>query len=139
MAYDAIHSILGTFQSTLPQRERHEIAGIWADSKLISIHAPAKGATRGFFQSLGCFLFQSTLPQRERRSININTKIDTKFQSTLPQRERPDKADYCTQYPVFQSTLPQRERLNALLIRSGSTTFQSTLPQRERRFRDWFV
>ena len=37
-------------------------------NSLISIHAPARGATTAFFALVKLGLFQSTLPRRERRS-----------------------------------------------------------------------
>ena len=122
------------FQSTLPRRERlfnhlaihiyfHDFnprsrEGSDADGSCIqhpsiwiSIHAPAKGATRmryaascGFYISIhapakGATLqkmpqpifvlrFQSTLPRRERRGIIWCITKDSRFQSTLPRRER---------------------------------------------------
>ena len=100
-----------TFQSTLPRRERRY--AVWADyvRKLISIHAPAKGATR---------------------CDGSCTAQSSKFQSTLPRRERRAEVQRCAQAAGFQSTLPRRERP----VRQGryynATRFQSTLPRRER-------
>ena len=54
------------FQSTLPRGERlHFRSGGFLDHK-ISIHAPARGATRIFRIRGNFFLFQSTLPRGER-------------------------------------------------------------------------
>ena len=56
-----------SFQSTLPQRERRLCLPGVNLRKLISIHAPAKGATfLAFLLRLLLYKFQSTLPQRER-------------------------------------------------------------------------
>ena len=55
------------FQSTLPRRERLEAVVFFLELVVISIHAPAKGATnryKNFWLTSG---FQSTLPRRERR------------------------------------------------------------------------
>ena len=78
----------GRFQSTLPRRERLLQASIikrfdnfnprsreGSDTALkpktlggiISIHAPAKGATSSLKFTVQNFLFQSTLPRRERQ------------------------------------------------------------------------
>ena len=59
-------------------------------SNLISIHAPARGATiKSLLQIAPYLIFQSTLPRGERRQILNNTVITTLFQSTLPRGERP--------------------------------------------------
>ena len=56
----------------------------------ISIHAPAKGATKGNLPYVLLRLqFQSTLPRRERPATHHSPRIyRLKFQSTLPRRER---------------------------------------------------
>ena len=55
----------------------------------ISIHAPAKGATRlTLVYCVGGGLFQSTLPRRERHFDAISKIYEYLFQSTLPRRER---------------------------------------------------
>ena len=56
---------------------------------LISIHAPAKGATvTQSVDQVDKIIFQSTLPQRERRQADLIGRMVIQFQSTLPQRER---------------------------------------------------
>ena len=55
---------------------------------IISIHAPAKGATHFVFRFLRFFQFQSTLPRRERRHRRYAAVDLLVFQSTLPRRER---------------------------------------------------
>ena len=97
------------FQSTLPQRERlcseysAEIVLYFnprsrkgSDERFatqnqripISIHAPAKGATKPKLRIRTTTKFQSTLPQRERRRDRRKLPRLLRFQSTLPQRER---------------------------------------------------
>ena len=101
---------------------------------VVSIHAPAKGATYSAVASMCCRLeFQSTLPRRERLnvpvilikglvSIHAPAKGATSdgrfpelrrfwFQSTLPRRERPGRRKSAGVRQRFQSTLPRRERL----------------------------
>ena len=100
----------GRFQSTLPQRERpvpfnkfkivstnfNPRSRKGSDSKVtgtvkpsrISIHAPAKGATRIHKPKVSRYAFQSTLPQRERLVGFCFAHNPCLFQSTLPQRER---------------------------------------------------
>ena len=56
------------FQSTLPRRERQGLPRPYLYGIFISIHAPAKGATKGdIFPLILEGQFQSTLPRRERR------------------------------------------------------------------------
>ncbi len=54
----------------------------------ISIHAPARGATRDDGMLTYCSTFQSTLPRGERRRVPIWSIILHGFQSTLPRGER---------------------------------------------------
>ena len=66
--------------------------------RLISIHAPARGATLHVWGNLvftqniaylqGFSQFQSTLPQGERQIRYSNDVVLQVFQSTLPQGER---------------------------------------------------
>ena len=70
------------FQSTLPQGERPNMTRKNAPNRLISIHAPTRGATgikRLFKPSM---IFQSTLPQGERQQFY--TKFHICFISFLP-------------------------------------------------------
>ena len=122
----------GRFQSTLPRRERLLQASIikrfdnfnprsreGSDTALkpktlggiISIHAPAKGATSSLKFTVQNFLFQSTLPRRERRSI-FKIKLSIFLYFNPRSREGSDKAypDAKGLFCVFQSTLPRRER-----------------------------
>ena len=59
------------FQSTLPRRERLVLGRILVLEPGISIHAPAKGATKRMSKSRCSKTFQSTLPRRERRQERI--------------------------------------------------------------------
>ena len=105
-------SYTSRFQSTLPRRERRAIQRKAKSLSVISIHAPAKGATRSRSQNSARGLFQSTLPRRERR-IHTNQCIQCLlFQSTLPRRERRNQAIFFYKIYRFQSTLPRRERQN---------------------------
>ena len=100
------------FQSTLPRRERHAHGCDACCAVIISIHAPAKGATRELRDADEWeVLFQSTLPRRERPVDLFDTRLrDVLFQSTLPRRERLKSAQCVSAIAAFQSTLPQRER-----------------------------
>ena len=122
----------------------------------ISIHAPAKGATKTRQQLIR---LKSDFNPRSREGSDdggfISMRIMCKFQSTLPRRERrkmyyapyrsfeisihaPAKGATFTQasLPVissqFQSTLPRRERPTLVVLSPTPDLFQSTLPRRER-------
>ena len=59
----------------------------------VSIHAPAKGATKIVYYPVNKIQqFQSTLPRRERLYEPQELKAARAFQSTLPRRERPAEA-----------------------------------------------
>ena len=99
------------FQSTLPRRERPITFSAFLDGEyfnprsregsdylvgllynpliLISIHAPAKGATdTRQYKFVRFKKFQSTLPRRERQFSRQQAAQSVTFQSTLPRRER---------------------------------------------------
>ena len=102
------HHVL--FQSTLPRRERpfrldvvcnRHLISIHAPAKgatldhnidnfpgVISIHAPAKGATQIAADKSSQIVFQSTLPRREQLVAQGGLEMAAQFQSTLPRRER---------------------------------------------------
>ena len=166
-----------TFQSTLPRRERlHSLrypscfslhfnprsregsdlgdqrAG---QTNIISIHAPAKGATAS---GNGYYLFNGDFNPRSREGSdsgmsgssgvidNFNPRSREGsdkgadvlslplfvFQSTLPRRERHAHSPSVDSSPIFQSTLPRRERRGVTAWGDIQQRFQSTLPRRER-------
>ena len=57
--------------------------------RIVSIHAPARGATGRKDLVPAELMFQSTLPREERLQSYDLTNISTGFQSTLPREERP--------------------------------------------------
>ena len=120
------------FQSTLPRRERH--ASITPNAivqhfnprsregsdtpsrkdyyiRCISIHAPAKGATRAIRPAAGLMPFQSTLPRRERHSNRAVIRLPCNDFNPRSREGSDLKIMRVQFYPkVFQSTLPRRER-----------------------------
>ena len=79
--------------------------------QVVSIHAPARGATPHAISSKSFTLFQSTLPHGERPSPIQSYKSPKPFQSTLPHGERLNGAVCIVALQKFQSTLPHGERL----------------------------
>ena len=142
-----------TFQSTLPRRERlcHTccrlglIISIHAPARgatvletisgkevPISIHAPARGAT--IFQHFNRFslLFQSTLPREERPSLYFKSSINFYFNPRS--RERSDKClASCFDIIKISIHAPARGATITSPCSDISIKFQSTLPREERR------
>ena len=119
------------FQSTLPREERqtmrkltiaelnfnprsHERSDPMVKKfllmKMISIHAPTRGATCNSIRPLCIYEFQSTLPREERHHRCLFYVSNVLFQSTLPREERPCNSIRPLCIYEFQSTLPREER-----------------------------
>ncbi len=99
------------FQSTLPRRERLVVPQTMHHRFVVSIHAPAKGATgllRLHEQSYHRFNPRSREGSDSVEVVEVET---TPFQSTLPRRERQSIYAKGGFVNGFQSTLPRRERL----------------------------
>ncbi len=82
-------SFASTFQSTLPRRERPSLTLICPVLFIISIHAPAKGATN---ESKSCGNDIKISIHAPAKGATRRTKsyiAQNLFQSTLPRRERP--------------------------------------------------
>ena len=107
---------------------------------IISIHAPAKGATIERWICAAISSFQSTLPRRERQK---DRRQDKKGQNFNPRSREGSDVD-CLQENVyldgFQSTLPRRERQGDRGETGAAGAFQSTLPRRERlKILHWYT
>ena len=77
----------------------------------ISIHAPAKGATRHSRKRPSHTRFQSTLPRRERPSSGAFVITPLHFNPRSREGSDGSNPDAFQQRILFQSTLPRRERL----------------------------
>ena len=97
------------FQSTLPRKERRDLAQMVEVLVHISIHAPMKGATDTVSARIRGFSFQSTLPRRERR---VDTADITHFGISIhaPAKGATGAKAANTYATAFQPTLPRRER-----------------------------
>ena len=102
--------------------------------EVISIHAPAKGATVFRIPVVYAnIVFQSTLPRRERRSSAKPLSSSRTFQSTLPRRERLDAAELERLHRDISIHAPAKgATIHWLLLILVAVVFQSTLPRRER-------
>ncbi len=99
---------------------------------MVSIHAPAGGAT--IHNQIPCFRvkFQSTRPQGARPSIMPPYSNLIWFQSTRPQGARRREQDIYTFFVGFQSTRPQGARPCSPTTENGHPSFNP----RARRGRD---
>ena len=75
-----------SFQSTLPHGERHKKHGYSVAVSIVSIHAPARGATWHISHSDFPRLFQSTLPHGERQLYCELSVIYTQVSIHAPAR-----------------------------------------------------
>ena len=124
---------------------------------LISIHAPAKGATSLVYQPLSLHNYFNPR-SREGSDYSLKSGADGEYDFNPRSREGSDcfhavifavytaisihaPAKGATQHDtgkkvvnIFQSTLPRRERLCAQEHAKCVESFQSTLPRRERLF-----
>ena len=145
------------FQSTLPHGERPiPELNPFMPNNIISIHAPARGATLAWIKACICGRFQSTLPHGERRfqsgcilpstliSIHAPARGAThwgvnecgydEISIHAPARGATFKKMFDQIQEGFQSTLPHGERLPNAKIIFFTGVFQSTLPHGERLF-----
>ena len=99
---------------------------------MISIHAPARGATVEEINKSGAFKFQSTLPRGERLIYLLRLLYQILFQSTLPRGER--RIEERQQWEFFMISIhaPARGATKRQGDRLGHSEFQSTLPRGER-------
>ncbi len=156
MQHDGDRKGLLGFRSTLPRRERPPSNTLSPPLKTISIHAPAKGATRPRYSSL--LKHQNFNPRSREGSDQTLSSIESPLCDFNPRsREGSDilKAQVNDDFLKFQSTLPRRERRIPFTPRQACVTyfnprsregsdllqeadhlhqivFQSTLPRRER-------
>ena len=126
-----------------------------AAAEQISIHAPAKGATKKETGLMRVDQFQSTLPRRERPADNKFNSMPCQFQSTLPRRERHihdvrisiacldfnprsrEGSDFVISLSAssminFNPRSREGSDFGKILVVKIHQPFQSTLPRRER-------
>ena len=102
---------------------------------LISIHAPARGATNLHSQSNNAVFISIHAPARGATGYN---RCDLYPASDFNPRSREGSDDFILSMAdllyLFQSTLPRGERLPLAFPCQRLTRFQSTLPRGERRY-----
>ena len=102
-------------------------------AKLLSIHAPTRGATHGPCECLQLYPLSIHAPTRGATLRKTQTKHYARhFQSTLLQEERQEIiADFLSLY-AFNPRSYKRSDSEQTLCSFALTTFQSTLLQEER-------
>ena len=78
------------FQSTRPRGARQYLSDPAKQDDIVSIHAPARGATllKTLMDTMGCS-FQSTRPRGARQGGDFMSDQELMFQSTRPRGARP--------------------------------------------------
>ena len=89
------------FQSTHPHGVRLDLLNNWYQQQVVSIHAPAWGATFLCLSTLMVRLFQSTHPHGVRQEGRIVEVHENMFQSTHPHGVRPILENYRRRYDGF--------------------------------------
>ena len=123
---------MGTFQSSLPRGERHLVITVFFVVVVISIHAPARGATET------ADIVRSRRPNFNPRSREGSDDLRHGCLLNLPiSIHAPARGATCLEVLLllplkFQSTLPRGERRSSGRTDRGSDGFQSTLPRGER-------
>ena len=110
-----------------------QVTFLLKNNYIISIHAPAKGATCLNYKLTQRYIYFN--PRSREGSDLLLIFFATspyRFQSTLPRRERLEANKAIREAHKFQSTLPRRERQRKYVRKTRSIRFQSTLPRRER-------
>ena len=141
------------FQSTLPRGERlrtselpepphdfnprsregsDDYFGVSIEYFLISIHAPARGATGCFIGKIDKFIISIHAPARGATKIGNVTRIFCPISIHAPARGATALVNTSNRIHQFQSTLPRGERHRSSLWRTVFHQFQSTLPRGER-------
>ena len=128
----ALVPISSQFQSTLPRGERRYLNPRIVVNGTISIHAPARGATKEKSAPARISSFQSTLPRGERLYSGQYTCSSCAISIHAPARGATPLLYFFYIFHQFQSTLPRGERHGLFSICNIITVFQSTLPRGER-------
>ena len=144
------------FQSTRPRGARRDSGSVASRRRVVSIHAPARGATGNLRACRACPEFQSTRPRGARPSRSRPRSWIALFQSTRPRGARHAQcpgiavlyfvsihapARGATVFrlfeiivgQMFQSTRPRGARRDGLSTEGVRPPFQSTRPRGARR------
>ena len=108
-----------------PARGATDALGIGEVLHVVSIHAPARGATRSGSWHIFPSWFQSTRPRGARPSHWSQSFSSLPFQSTRPRGARPHSSVPSHHASSFQSTRPRGARLSPNWTNTNYSTKQS--------------
>ena len=122
------------FQSTLPRGERLEVIGVGCEGLQVSIHAPARGATKyKLCHPIPFGQFQSTLPRGERLALRERVRRSQIVSIHAPARGATRRSRSSSRRsrgfnPRSRAGSDGRAKLSS----NRHSLFQSTLPRGER-------
>ena len=97
----------GVISIHAPAKGATSLSSSFSSSLSISIHAPAKGATSPLFKRFITITISIHAPAKGATSYSLTVAADFQFQSTLPRRERQSKVYRRKISSKFQSTPPR--------------------------------
>ena len=123
---------MSAFQSTLPRGERqYQLIGTFA-TRIISIHAPARGATYSIKNTVNTSQFQSTLPRGERHGSTGSSKQRGRISIHAPARGATSQFFSVFSIHTISIHAPARGATLTDWLTAYRLIFQSTLPRGER-------
>ena len=117
------------FQSTLPRRERRKHPRYFYHNWVISIHAPAKGATTQFAQCWGICGISIHAPAKGATIVRAGSGVTEDISIHAPAKGATYFSIPVFSRHIFQSTLPRRERqhlLTSFRLQYGYSLFHLT-------------
>ena len=103
-----------TFQSTLPRGERPWKRAGFLSCRNISIHAPARGATKGVVLMIIKYIISIHAPARGATTSHVTSRVTECISIHAPARGATKVINTDSALVLFQSTLPRGERLQNL-------------------------
>ena len=129
----ALAAVLRRFQSTLPRGERQKCLDCFSGQVVISIHAPARGATHPPDHDSGDVEISIHAPARGATKRFSVFSWSSRFQSTLPRGERPEAKGLKVYLCLISIHAPARGATKIDAESKRRIGFQSTLPRGERQ------
>ena len=110
----ALVPISSQFQSTLPRGERRYLNPRIVVNGTISIHAPARGATKGVVLMIIKYIISIHAPARGATTSHVTSRVTECISIHAPARGATKVINTDSALVLFQSTLPRGERLQNL-------------------------
>ena len=101
-------------------------------SKKVSIHAPARGATKGTLENQWLEMFQSTPPRGGRRSLE-SSRLSTGCFNPRPRAGGDDRGSHWARWFMVSIHAPARGATHLVHTAGTQEPFQSTPPRGGRR------